>query len=65
MQGSFQRNFDAADIRSELHPRLRPLQGNRNTFFIPQLNASDAANQGAASTDSAVGARKIAHLTYI
>jgi hypothetical protein len=61
---SLQRNLDAADIGSELHPRLGPLQGDRHTSFIPQVNASHAANQGTASTDGAVGAGKVAHLPY-
>jgi hypothetical protein len=44
--------------------RLRPLQGELHTFFIRQVNASEAANEGAAATDGAVGAGKVADLPY-
>jgi hypothetical protein len=40
------------------------LQSNGHSFFIPQVHASSAANQGGAETDGAVGASKVAHLIY-
>jgi hypothetical protein len=62
--GLLQRNLDTAEVRSELHSRFRPLQDEPHTFFISQANASDAANEGAAATDRAVGAGKVADLPY-
>ena len=43
-------------------PGLGPLQGDLHALFIPQLNASEAANEGAAATDGAVGAGEVADL---
>ena len=62
--GLLQRNFDTAEIRSELHPRLGSLQGDPHAFFVYQVNAAGAADKGAASADAEVGAGKITHLPY-
>jgi hypothetical protein len=62
--GSPQRNLNLAEVRSELHSRLGPLQVDPDTFFVPQVNAAGAANESAASTDGTVGAGKVAHLPY-
>jgi hypothetical protein len=62
--GLLQRNFDAAEVRSELHPCPMPLQSNGHTFFIPQVQASRAANQCGTETDGAVGAGKVVRLNY-
>jgi hypothetical protein len=61
--GLLQRNLNTAEVHSELHSRLGPLQGEPHTFFISKVNASGAANKGAA-TDRAIGAGKVADLPY-
>ena len=43
-------------------PGLGSLQGDLYALLIPQLNAPEAANEGAAATDGAVGAGEIADL---
>src|SRR5882672_2393702 len=59
-----QRNVDTAEVGSEFHSRFKPLQGDPHAVLIRQVNASDAANEGAAATDRAVGAGKVALLPY-
>ena len=62
--GLFQRDIDTAEICGEFHSRFKPLQIDPHTLFICQVNASDAANQGAAAADRTVGAGKVACLAY-